>query len=445
VDGRVLLFTLALSLLTGILFGLVPAFAASRTDVSHSLKEGKRAGLAGYRRNPIGSLLIVSELALALVLLMGAGLLLKSLYRLFEVNPGFQPENVLTATFYLPLEKYAGVSQRAAFCDQLLQRVNSLPGVEAAGLTDTLPLFGGPNVMIVGLEVKGEAPPDPDPQKLPVITVIGISPGYFRAMRMRLTRGRGVTNQDTKDSGRVVVVSAGLAEHFFGKKDPLDQQVMTAAVPQWSTIVGEAEDVHRDGLDTKPDLVLYLPVTQWSSSGSFSMAVRGRINSASLAGAVRSEVASLDSGLPLDNVATMEERVSTSVSPRRFNALLLAVFAGVALILAAVGIYGVMAFSVAQRTHEIGVRMALGAQPGDVLRLVIVEGMSLAFAGIVIGVAGALGVMRFIRSFLFEVSTADPITFAAVALLLMAVAFLACYIPARRAMKMEPMVALRYE
>jgi putative ABC transport system permease protein len=440
VDARVLLFTLALSLLTGLLFGLVPAFAASRTDVNHSLKEGKRGALTSYRRNPIRSLLIVSELALALVMLAGAGLLLKSLYRLIEVNPGFQPENVLTTTFSLP---YRDALRQTAFCDQLLQRLNSLPGVEAAGLTDTLPLFGGPNNLMIGLQVKGEAPPDP--RKSPVITVIGVSPDYFKAIGMRLERGRVVTNRDNKDSSQVLVVSAALAEHFFAKKDPLDQQVKTGGMPDWRTIVGEVDDVHRSGLDAKPELTMYVPLAQGHTGGTFSIAVRGRINAVSLSSAVRSEVASLDSDLPLYNVATMEERVSASISPRRFNALLLAMFAGLALILAAVGIYGVLAFSVAQRTHEIGVRMALGAQPGDLLRLVIAEGMSLALVGIAIGVAGALGVTRFIRSFLFQVSATDPITFAAVALLLLAVAFLACYIPARRAMRVDPMVALRYE
>jgi putative ABC transport system permease protein len=442
-DARVLLFTLALSLLTGIVFGLVPAFAASRTDVNHSLKEGESGALTSHRRNTIRSLLIVSELALALVLLTGAGLLLKSLYHLIEVNPGFQPENVLTATFDLPHSKYADASQQAAFLDQLLRRVNSVPGVEAAGLTDTLPLFGGPNTLIMGVQVKGEPPPEP--QKSQVITVIGVSPGYFSAMGMRLVRGRMVTNQDTKDSGKVVVVSAALAQHFFGEKDPLDQQLKSPIMPQWATIAGEVDDVHRDGLDTKPELVMYLPLTQSRTGGIFSLAVRGRINSASLSSAVRSEVASLDSELPLYNVATMEERISTSISPRRFNALLLAMFAGLALMLAAVGIYGVIAFSVAQRTREIGVRMALGAQAGQLLWLVIREGMSLALVGIVIGVAGALGVMRFIRSFLFHVSATDPVTFTAVALLLTVVAFLACYIPARRAMRVDPMVALRYQ
>jgi putative ABC transport system permease protein len=439
-DGRVMLFTLALSLLTGVLFGLVPAFAASRTDVNYSLKEGKSGILASHRRNPIRSLLIVSELALALVLLTGAGLLLKSLYRLIEVNPGFQPENVLTATFSLP---YSDASRQAAFCDQLLQSLNSLPGVESAGLTDTLPLFGGPNAMMLGLQVKGEAPPDP--RKSPVITVVGVSPGYFNAIGMRLTRGRVVTNQDTKDSGQVVVVSAALAEHFFARKDPVDQQVKTGGMPDWRTVVGEVDDVHRSGLDTEPELVMYVPLAQGHIGGTFSIAVRGRINSASLSSAVRSEVASLDSELPLYNVATMEERISTSISPRRFNALLLAMFAGLALILAAVGIYGVISFGVAQRTHEIGIRMALGAQPGALLRLVIVEGMSVALVGIAIGVAGAFGVMRFIRSFLFEVNATDPATFAAVSAVLFLVALAACYIPARRAMRVDPMVALRHE
>jgi len=439
-DGRVMLFTLALSLLTGILFGLVPAFAASRTDVNYSLKEGKSGLLGSHRRNPIRSLLIVSELALALVLLTGAGLLLKSLYRLIEVNPGFQPENVLTATFSLP---YTDASRQAAFCDQLLQRLNSLPGVEAAGLTDTLPLFGGPNNMMFGLQVKGEPPPDP--RKSPVITVIAVSPGYFNAIGMRLERGRVLTDQDKRDPSQVVVVSAALAEHSFAQKDPVDQQIKTGPMPDWHTVVGEVEDVHRTGLDDKPELVMYLPLNQEHTGGTFSIAVRGRINAASLSSAVRSEVASLDSELPLYNVATMEERISTSISPRRFNALLLAMFAGLALILAAVGIYGVISFGVAQRTHEIGVRMALGAQPSALLWLVIVEGMSVALVGIALGIAGAFGVMRFIRSFLFEVSATDPATFAAVAAVLVIVALAACYIPARRATRVDPMVALRHE
>lgn len=457
IDGRVLAFTLALSLFTGILFGLMPALSASRIDVNDSLKDGKRGIFSGHRRNPLRGLLIVSELALALILLAGAGLFLRSFYRLVSVDPGFQPENVLTASLYLPPSQYSDVPSQVAFANQLLQKVGSLPGVESAGLTDTLPLSGGPNRMIVGLHVTGEAPLDL--RKTPVITLVGVTPGYFDAIGMRVVKGRNVDSQ-LRDSSQVAVISTSLARRFFGDRDPLGHD-LTGPVPGSLTIVGEVDDVRRGSLDTTPELALYLPLAPlgslaanaagkdaralWDPHGNFSIAVRARISAASLTSAVRSEMATLDSSLPLYNVATMEQRVSDSVSPRRFNALLLAMFAALALVLAAVGIYGVISFGVAQRTHEIGVRMALGARPVQLLRLVIGEALSLALVGVIIGVAGALAVTRFIRAFLFEVSATDPLTFAGVAALLLFVALLAGYLPARRAMRVDPMVALRHE
>jgi len=450
VDGRVFLFTLALSLLTGVAIGLLPAIGASRRlGVNETLKAGSRGTTTTSRRNPARSLMIVSQLALALILLVGAGLLLKSLQRLLDVNPGFEPENVLTFSLYLPPVKYPTDARRTAFFDQLLQRMNSLPGAEATGLSDTLPLQGNPAFLLASLAVPGQ--PAPPPDQSPFVTVETVSAGYFEAMGTTVIRGRVPTIGDTKDAPPVAVASAALAEHYWGNKNPIGERVQlpsfgqTMALGPPITIVGVVADVRRAGLNSTPERVLYLPLDQWRSFGFINVAVRARIDSASLTSAARNAVLGIDPDLPVYDVATMEDRVAESLSPRRFNALLVAIFSALALVLATVGIYGVIGFSVAQRTHEIGVRMALGAQADDLLLMVLAQGMMLAIAGVGVGLVGAFALTRLMTSFLFEVSATDPLTLTVVSGLIIATALAACWIPARRAMQVDPMVALRYE
>ncbi len=445
-DGRVLAFTLGVAVLTGLVFGLAPALAASRLDVNEALKESGRGTGGGWRRNRVRSVLVVAEIALSLVLLIGAGLFLKSFVRLREINSGFDPARVLTLSVALPEAKYETPAAQARFFQQLLARMAAAPGVEASAAVFPLP-FSGDNAR-GNFELEGrQAESQGDaPSALSYI----ISPDYLRAMSIPLRAGRSFNERDTREAPRVVLINETLARRFFAHEDPVGRRLVIAsfadlAKPATCEIVGVVGDVKHDGLDAAAEAAYYLPQQQ-ATLAFMTLVVRGTAdNPTTLVAGAREAVAQLDKDLPLTDIKPMPEWLAASVAARRFNLLLLGGFALLALCLATVGIYGVMAYSVAQRTHEIGIRMALGAQTRDVLRLVVGQGLMLTLLGIATGLLGALALTRVLASLLFGVTATDPFVFAGVAALLALVALVACYLPARRATKVDPLIALRHE
>jgi len=441
-DARVLGFTIAISLLTGVVFGLAPALQASKVDLNETLKEGGRSA-AGAGRRRLRNLLVVAEVALSLVLLAGAGLMMRSFLQLQRVNPGLDPNNVLTMTISLPHAKYREPEKVGAFFQQLLGRVRALPGAQAAGAISNLPLSGpqwGRSLTVEGRPVLhvGQAP---------MINHCVITPNYFRAMGIPLREGRDFTEADGKDALKVTIIDERLAHEYWPIDSPLGKRIRFGPPEDnepWYTIVGVVGEVRHERLDIVTRKSIYVPYLQ-IPIGRMTLAVRTATDPLSLAGAVRRQVKELDAAQPVSNIRTMTEVITRSVWQPRLYAILFGVFAAVALVLASVGIYGVISYTVAQRTHEIGIRMALGAQNRDVFKLVLGQGMILALAGIALGLVASFALTRVMSSLLFEVSATDPVTFSCIPLLLAAVALLACYIPARRATKVDPGVALRYE
>jgi len=446
VDGRVLGFTCMVVLLTGLIAGVFPALQASKTDVGETLKarSGARSGQGGARR-PLSALMI-AEIALALVLLVGAGLMIKSFLRLLAVPKGFNPDGVLTLALTPSSAKYRQSPQRiAAYLQESLDRVRALPGVQSAGLASSLPL-AGPTRRFIGVKIEGRPPYEPG--KEPAVDGNFISPDYFHTMGIQIRAGRPFTLQDGPEAPQVAIINETLARRFFPNENPIGHRLLW---PAPKTIVGVVGDAYNRGLDGEVYPEIYLPRMQLDYNFHSNLVVRvaSGLNSpsglSSLATAIRNQARAIDSNEPVNQVVTMDERLSNSVAGRRFQMLLLGVFAAVALVIAMVGIYGVISYAVSQRTHEIGVRMALGAQSSDVLRMVVWQGMSLTFAGVAAGLAAALALTRLMKNLLFEVSATDPATFALIALLLVGVAFIACYIPARRATKVDPLTSLRCE
>ncbi len=437
INGWVLGFTAVISLVTGLLFGLAPAWQFSRPNLTDALKEGGRGSSGG--RSRVRNLLVVSEVALAVVLLVGAGLMIRSFARLLEVNPGFKSDHLLTLQIALPSGYDA--ARRAAFYQELFAGLEALPGVQAAGGVTRLPMRG--EGVTTRLEIEGRPVAVGD---RPEVEFRRASANYFRAMGVPIMAGRSFNEQDNAQAPLVALINEASARRFWPGEDPVGKKLRPFAGPNapWWTIVGVIGDIRHFGLDTEPRPELYIHFLQGTPTNPL-LAIRATSDPESMVAAVRSRMREVEKDLVIYNVTPMSELVAESVSPRRFNMLLVALFSSVALLLAAVGIYGVISYAVKQRTGEIGVRMALGANRRDILRMVVGQGLRLALIGVGIGLAASLALTRFAASLLFGVSPTDPLTFGFVTILLLLVASLACYLPARRATKVDPMIALRSE
>ncbi|MEN3327985.1 MAG: hypothetical protein V7638_2792 [Acidobacteriota bacterium] len=444
IDLKVLGFTLFVSVATGLIFGLAPAIQAVRFKQIETLKEGGRDSATGASGKRLRSLLVTAEVAISLVLLIGAGLLINSFVRLRNVDPGFRSDNLLTMKIVMPLSKYLDRPRRIAFYNDLLQRVQSLAGVRSAAITTNLPLYHQSNSMTVRIQGR----PEPPPAQQPVAVTRIVSPGYFDTMTIPLLNGRKFSDQDVVTTPRVAVVSETMARSFWLGEDPVGKRFGIGEIESdrdWINIIGVVKDVRQIELTADPKPQVYLTYLQFGFFDSRDLVVKTDVDPASMAVTVRNAVWEIDKDQPVSNVQTMDAIFADSIARQRFSMVLLAIFAGVALVLAAVGIYGVMSYSVAQRTHEIGIRMALGAHTKSVLKLALGYGMKLVLIGIGIGLIAAFALTRLMSTLLFGVTATDPITFALISLLLIGVAALASYIPARRATKVDPMIALRYE
>jgi putative ABC transport system permease protein len=442
VNVPVLLFTIGLTLVTGVAFGLVPAFEASRFDINEPLKESGKGVIGGTRAHRVRSLFVVAQVALALVLLIGAGLLMKSLNRLQSVEPGFDSDNLLTMRVNLPGRKYDTDPKLLNFFKQASEGIRAIPGVESVGAINTIP-FSGPHSG-TRIQIEGQ-PKRPAGQDLSTGVCV-TDANYFQTMRIPLKRGRLYTQQEVSEMRHVVVVNEAFARENFPGQDPIGQRVTINMKDdnQPSEIIGIVGDNKHKGLDAEVEPMAFWPHAELVYS-SMTIAIRTRGEGVNVAGAARNVIHQLDPDQPIGEVITMNGLMARSVARSRFNSLLLAIFSVVALVMAAVGIYGVMSYAVLQRTHEIGVRMALGAQRGDVLRLILKQGTILAATGVLVGLAGSFGLTRVITTLLFDVTATDKTTFVAVAIGLFAVTFVASYIPAWRATRVDPLVALRYE
>ncbi|HLY60819.1 MAG TPA: ABC transporter permease [Terriglobia bacterium] len=443
IDAWVLVFVFGLSLITGIIFGLVPALYSAKPDLNDALKDGNRASTTSIANRGIRNVLVVSEIAMALVLLIGSGVLMRSFIRLMNVDPGFDPQNVLTMNVELPDSRYANETQMIAFEQNALDRLAKLPGVHYAGGVFGLPLGS----MLIRGDISIEGQPAPPADINPSKSVV--SADYFRAAGIRLIKGRYFDDHDTQTSAHVIIINENMARLFWPHQDPIGQRIKPGfSNDQWCSIVGVVGDVKQSSFAEKPSTAFYLPYAQAPVAflmHNITFVVRTGSEPLNIADQARQAIGAVDPDLPVFDVATMQELVYQSMSEPRFNTVLLGIFAALAFVLATVGIYGVMSYTVTQRTHEIGVRIALGAERVDVFKLVVGQGMMLALVGVGIGLAAAFGLTRFLASFLFGVQPTDPVTFVGVSLLLTSVALAASYIPARRAMKVDPMVALRHE
>ena len=442
VNLPILGFTIALTLLTGIVFGLFPAFEASRFDLSEPLKEGGKAIIGGTRAQRMRSIFVVAQVALALVLLVGAGLLMKSLNRLQSVEPGFDPNNLLTVRVNLPQRKYDTDPKVINFFKQAVDQIRAIPGVQSAGAINTLPFDGPYSGTDLNIEGQPKRPPGQDLSTGVVVT----DANYFQTMHIPLKRGRLYTPQEVLEMRHVVVVNEAFAREIFPGQNPIGQRVTIDMKDdnQPSEIIGIVGDNKHKSLDSDVEPMAFWPHAELVYPG-MTFVIRTQGDSTSIAATIRNIIHQIDPEQPIGQVATMPALMSKSVARAKFNSTLLAIFSIVALVMAAVGIYGVMSYSVLQRTHEIGVRMALGAQRADVLKLMLKQGTLLATAGVVVGLAASLGLTRIISTLLFNVGATDKITFTAVPAGLFAIIFIASYIPAWRATRVDPLVALRYE
>src|SRR5262252_1033141 len=445
IDTRVLLFALVVSVLTGIVFGMAPVWIAAGADVAEALKERGRNTTASTRGRSIREILVASEVAVALVLLVGAGLLIKGFSRLRAVNPGFNSANVMTMYLQLSRTRYGEIPKQTQFRRELLTRLNTLPGVQAAMVSD-IPLGG--NYVGHRFVIDGR-PPVPVGSE-PDVQTLSVMGDYFRVMQIQLRSGREFTASDREEQPLVAIVNEEMVREFFPHEDPIGMRIRWAGdtdLPRWMTVIGVVSDVKHSGLNQPTDPAVYTPFSQSDEPWRrfMSLAIRAPDLSPGLVEVVKRQIWSLDGEIPVGDVYAMEELIAVALAQQRFNMLLLGLFAALALILAAVGIYGAMAYAANQRTHEIGLRTALGAQRIDVLRLIMRDGARIVLVGVASGIAGALALTHLMASLLFEVKPTDLSTFASVVFLLAFVVFAACYIPACRAMRVDPMVALRYE
>lgn len=441
-DVPVLAFTLLVSLFTGVIAGVVPAFRATKTNLNESLKAGLGRTDADSGGNRTRSVLVVSEIALSLVLLIGAGLMIRSLSRLHSVEPGMDSHNVALTDLQLSMVKYAKPVQQITFYDQLVQRLRTLPGVESASAIDILPLTNNGSTQPIAVEGRPMVPMAEQPE----VAVRVIEPDFMRTMRIPLLQGRMLNAADTEDRPQAILISDAMAKRIWPGENPIGKRLtMTFFPAKVREVVGVVGNVKQDGLDVaEPAATLYLPMAQ-AARPFMTVVLRVAMRPGDLAPAIVNAVHEIDRDQPVNDVVTMDMVLADSISRQRFNMLLLGAFAGLALLLAAIGLYSVLAYSVRRRVREIGVRMALGAQRMDVIRMILGQGVRLTLIGVVIGVAVALVLTRLMASQLFQVSATDPLTFGGVAVMLVLVAMAACYIPARRAAKVDPMVALRYE
>ena len=447
IDARVLLFTLGASILAGLLFGLAPAFLFSRQDLATAMKEGgggAQTGASSSRHNPLRQMLVVTEIALALVLVIGATLALRSFAHLLSTNLGYRTGHILTMRLDFPSYEFKNQTETTAFVQQLLAQTRALPGVDNAAVSMFAPLSGGRGES--SFEIEGK----PASQKGRA-DFTSITPGYFDALGIPLLAGRDFNDQDDKNSQQpVYIVNQTLARRIFGKTNPIGKRLSQGKDKNkktiWAEIVGVVGDTRDQSAGEKPQPELYTPYGQARfSSGGVGLVIHTKTDPQSMASAVKERIWSFEKDQPITNIKTMNQLVAQSDAAPRFQSFLLGAFGALGLLLAVVGIYGVISYSVTQRTHEIGIRMALGAEPSQVMHLILTHGLKLAVTGVVIGIGAALGMTRLMSSLLFGISATDPLTFAGVSVLLLAVAVAACYIPARRAMKVDPMVALRYE
>jgi putative ABC transport system permease protein len=443
IDARVIAFTFAVSIVTALTFGLAPAIQFSSPKLQQFLKEGGRTSTAGFGRRRLRHALVVSEIALALMLLVGAGLLVRSFIRLLQVDPGFTPDNVLSLQVFI-WDKYQTPQQRTAFFDEAFARLSALPGVQAVGAVTALPFNNEDTIDVDTTFTIDGKPAEPGHQLTASSTIASID--YFKVMGIHLKSGRFFNEYDRTGSPLVVLINEAMARRFFPDEDPVGKKITVGSFgrPMSREIVGVVADVRHTGLDSNPRPEFFVPHLQ-NPFGGMAIVVRTISDPETLLPAAKEQIRAINKDQPFYSINTMDALVSRSLGERRFNLLLLCAFATIALVLAGVGIYGLISFSISQRTHEIGVRMALGARARDITRMILGEGIALALAGVTAGVVGALVLTRLLKGFLFGVTPTDPVTFAAISVLLVALALVASYLPARRATRVDPMVALRYE
>jgi putative ABC transport system permease protein len=440
IDGAVLIFSLLLCVITGIVFGLVPALQTSKKDLHETLKEGGRCSSEGGGRGRFRALLVVAEMGIALFLMTGAGLLIQSFSRLMQVNPGFSPKNLMAFPLTLPPSRYSKPELQAQFYRQLLEHVKAMPEVQSAGITSYLPLGGASRYVFVcpeGRVCEGVG-------KDPTSAVRQVSAGYFETVRTPILSGRAIDDKDIAGGSPVAVINEAAAKHFFPGQNPIGKHIANSRDMVQREIVGVVADVKFNTLNAADVEEMYLPMAQspWPNT---TLLVRSETSSQTLVAAVRAKIAEVDPNLPVAGISSMEEVVGASIAQPKLTMQFGGVFAGFALLLAAIGIYGVMAYTVTARKQEMGIRVALGARPEDILRLVVGQGMRVTLMGIALGVAASLALTRFFASLLFRVQATDPLVFSAAALVLIGAAFVACYLPARRATRVDPIIVLRYE